>query len=103
MAGYVIFDVGPFDREAMKPYLDKAFATLKAHGGKVIVNSTNIDVREGSHGAGWRPTRLFIVEFPSVDAARSWYGSPEYREILPVRLKNAKDNMVIVEGVQGLA
>jgi hypothetical protein len=29
----VIFDVGPSDRDAMKPHLDKAFDTLKAHGG----------------------------------------------------------------------
>jgi uncharacterized protein (DUF1330 family) len=99
MAGYVIFGVGPSDRDAMKPYLDKGFDTLKAHGGKVIVRTSNIDVRESSHGAGWRPTRLFIVEFPSVDAARSWYDSPEYQAILPIRLKNGKDNMVIVEGV----
>jgi uncharacterized protein (DUF1330 family) len=99
MAGYVIFDVGPSDRDAMKPYLEKAFGTLKAHGGKVIVNTDNIDVRESSHGPGWRPTRLFMVEFPSKEAAQSWYESPEYQEILPIRLKASKDNMVIVEGV----
>jgi uncharacterized protein (DUF1330 family) len=39
-------------------------------------------------------------KFPSVDVARAWYESPEYQEILPIRLRNSKDNMVIVEGVQ---
>ena len=84
----------------MKPYLDRAFDTLRAHGGKVIVSTSNIDVRESSHGPGWKPTRLFIAEFPSMEAARSWYESPEYQEILPIRLNASKDNMVIVEGVQ---
>jgi uncharacterized protein (DUF1330 family) len=81
---------------AMKPYLEKAFDTLRAHG-RVIVSTSNIDVRESSHGLGWKPTRLFIAEFPSMEAAR--YESPEYQEILPIRLKASKDNMVIVEGV----
>ena len=90
MAAYVIFDVGPSDLEAMKPYLEKAFDTLRAHGGKVIVSTGNIDVRESSHGPGWKPTRLFIAEFPSMEAARSWYESPEYQEILPIRLKASR-------------
>ena len=101
MAAYVIFDVGPSDRDAMKPYLEKAFDTLRAHGGRVIVNTGNIDVRESSHGPGWKPTRLFIAEFSSMEVAQSWYESPEYQEILPIRLKASKDNMVIVEEVQG--
>jgi len=98
MAAYVIFDVGPSDRDAMKPYLEKAFDTLILYGGKVIARTSNIDVREGSHGLGWEPTRILIIEFPSMEAARSWYESPEYQEILPIRLKASKDNMVIVEG-----
>ena len=99
MAAYVIFDVGPSNRDAMKPYLEKAIDTLGAHGGRVIVNTGNNDVRENSHGPGWKPTRLFIAEFSSMEAAQSWYESPEYQEILPIRLKASKDNMVIVEGV----
>lgn len=99
MAAYVIFDVGPFDRDAMKPYLDKAFDTLTPHGGRVIVRTNNIDIREGSHGLGWKPERLLVIEFPSMAAAQSWYESPEYQAILPIRLEFGKDNMVIVEGV----
>jgi uncharacterized protein (DUF1330 family) len=98
MAGYVIFDVGPFDRDAMKLYLDKAWDTIKAHGGKVLARTTNIDVRESTHGTGWQPSRILIIEFPSMAAAQAWYDSPEYQEILPNRLANSKDNMVIVEG-----
>ena len=99
MAAYVIFDVGPSDRDAVKPYLERAFDTLIPHGGKVIARSSNIEVRESTHGPGWHPNRILIIEFPSMDAARSWYESPEYQEILPIRLKASKDNMVIVEGV----
>ena len=39
MTGYVIFDVGPSDRDAMGPYLDKAFDTITSHGGKLLART----------------------------------------------------------------
>jgi hypothetical protein len=42
MAAYVIFDVGPSDRDALKPYLERAFDTLVPRGGKVIARTSNI-------------------------------------------------------------
>ena len=99
MAGYVIFDIGPSDREAMKPYLDKAFDTIAEFNGKILVRGGALEVRESTHRDGWYPTRILIIEFPSMDAARGWYESPAYQAILPIRLKFGKDNMVIVEGV----
>jgi len=95
MAAYVIFDARPIDRDALKPYSERAFATLVPYDGKVIARTSNVDVREGD----WKPTRVLIIEFPNMEAARSWYESPEYQEILPIRLKATHDNMVIVEGV----
>jgi uncharacterized protein (DUF1330 family) len=79
--------------------LEKAFDTLIPYGGKVIARTSNVDVREAGHGPGWKPTRILIIEFPSIEAARSWYASPESQNILPIRLKASKDNMVIVEGL----
>jgi len=34
-----------------------------------------------------------------VEAAQTWYNSPEYQEILPIRLSAADDNFLIIEGV----
>jgi uncharacterized protein (DUF1330 family) len=99
MTGYVIFDVGPSDRDAMGPYLEKAFDTITSHGGKLIARTNNIEIREETHGAGWHPSRILIIEFASMDKAKAWYDSPEYQDILPIRLKFGKDNMVIVEGL----
>src|SRR5579862_942657 len=102
MAAYVIFDVPPGgDLEAMKPYREKAFDTLVPYGGKAIVRTDEIDVREVRADKGWAPTRLLVIEFPTLAAARDWYGSPEYQALLPIRL-NARgpDNMVIVNGIE---
>jgi uncharacterized protein (DUF1330 family) len=99
MIGYVLFDPGPrHNPEAMKAYSDKAFATLVPFGGKVIARTNNVEVLEATHGPGWRPNRILLIEFPSIEAARSWYNSPEYQEILPLRLSSAQENVVIFEG-----
>jgi uncharacterized protein (DUF1330 family) len=101
MTAYVIFDVPPGgDQEAMKTYREKAFETIVRYGGKPIVRTNDIDVREVRPDSPWKPTRLLIIEFPTLTAARAWYRSAEYQALLPVRL-NAKgpDNMVIVDGI----
>jgi uncharacterized protein (DUF1330 family) len=47
------------------------------------------------------PTRLLIIEFPTLAAARAWYESPEYQALLPLRISaRGPDNMVIVEGIE---
>ena len=102
MAAYVIFDVPTVGNlEAMKSYRETAFDTLVPYGGRPIVRTNDIDVREVRPDNSWTPTRLLIIEFPTLAAARAWYESPEYQAVLPLRL-NARgpDNMVIVEGVQ---
>ncbi|MCA8950201.1 MAG: DUF1330 domain-containing protein, partial [Planctomycetes bacterium] len=40
-----------------------------------------------------------IVEFPSMQAAKTWYDSDEYQAILPYRTANSTGNFVWLEGV----
>ena len=95
MAAYVFFDVISVHPERMSAYRDKAYASIKAFGGKLVARTNNIDCREGD----WHPTRIVMLEFPSMENARAWYDSPEYQEVLPIRLDANRDKMVIFEGV----
>ena len=47
----------------------------------------------------WHPRRVVVLEFPSVEQARRWYESEEYREPKAIRLAAAKTNAIIVEGL----
>ncbi|WP_254902502.1 MULTISPECIES: DUF1330 domain-containing protein [Mycobacterium simiae complex] len=40
-----------------------------------------------------------ILEFPTMDAARAWYHSEAYAEILPLRLNGADYSGILVEGI----
>ena len=97
MAAYVIFDVVSAEVDQMTGYLEKATASLEAFGGKVIVASNEVDVREGD----WHPKRIVIIAFATMAKAQGWYESPHYREALPIRLQanRGEDKMVIVPGL----
>jgi uncharacterized protein (DUF1330 family) len=96
LSAYVIVNVREFDQSAeMTEYSARLTETLAAHHGVIVVRGGGIDVREGTWPARW----LVIVEFPSADAARGWYESPEYQEILPMRKAHADLDLLIVEGV----
>ena len=95
MAAYVIFDAVPVDPDQMKGYGEKAIASLEAYCGKIISATNDIDAREGD----WHRERIVIIEFPTMAKAQGWYESPEYREVLPIRLKASRDKMVIVPGL----
>ncbi|MBI3326328.1 MAG: DUF1330 domain-containing protein, partial [Nitrospinae bacterium] len=43
--------------------------------------------------------RVVLLEFPSVEQAKRWYDSPEYRDPKALRFRTAKTNLILVEGV----
>jgi uncharacterized protein (DUF1330 family) len=56
-----------------------------------------VEVREGD----WSPSRLVVLEFPSVERARAWWDSPEYAPAKAVRQSCADTQLVIAEGMPG--
>jgi uncharacterized protein (DUF1330 family) len=75
-------------------YIERIQSTLDPFGGRFIVHGAEVEVREGP----W-PGTVVIIEFPDVEAARGWYESPAYREILPLRTDHIEGEAIIVEGV----
>ena len=96
MTAYAMVEITVNNNDGMGPYREKVADTVTAHGGKYLVLGGATEVMEGN--IGQHPTKV-LLEFPSMDAARDWYNSPEYQEILPARLESATANFVLVEGV----
>ena len=95
MAGYVIVNLEITDADRFDEYAEKIVDVVAAHGGKYIVRSDSVEVIAGD----WTPDRVVVIEFESVERARGWISSPEYRELIDLRLGGANTSMVIVEGV----
>ena len=95
MAAYFISDQQEVtDPETLKQYGAGVMDTLKQYGGKVIVRDGDPEGVEGD----WDPKRVIIVEFADKEALKAWYGSPEYSEVLRLRLASARGNAMMVDG-----
>jgi len=95
MAAYAVFiRESTNDPAEMERYSQLAGATLDGHPAKVLAAYGRQSVLEGPEVEG-----VVIVEFPSIDAAKTWYNSPAYRDAREHRFKGATYRAVIVEGL----
>lgn len=95
MAAYALAHVRtPQINADVLEYIERIQATLDPFGGRFIVHGATVHVVEGS----W-PGTVVIIEFPDAHAARAWFDSPAYREILPLRTTNIEGDTIIVDGV----
>ncbi|MET8848801.1 DUF1330 domain-containing protein [Amycolatopsis sp. NPDC004625] len=79
--------------EEVFEYMERIQVTLDPYGGKFLVHGAQVEVREGE----W-PGALVVIEFPSLAAAREWYDSPAYREILRMRADHIPGDLILVDG-----
>jgi len=94
MKAYVVVQETVKDEAMFAEYRSQVVATLTPFGGEFIVRGGKLTVVEGE----WSHPRLVIIVFPSRADAEGWYNSPAYQKILPLRLKSALGNLVIVDG-----
>jgi uncharacterized protein (DUF1330 family) len=94
MSVYVIVQGKVENPGLLDQYVAKAGRTITSHQGRVVAFDEEPEVIEGR----MEHPRTVIVEFPSMTAFHAWYDSPEYQEILPLRLKSAPGTLVVVNG-----
>ncbi|MFT5220747.1 MAG: hypothetical protein ACI9LO_001486 [Planctomycetota bacterium] len=95
MAAFVIVDTKIENPEAYEEYKKLAQPIAEKFGGKYRVRGGEMEARETDL---WTPTRMVIIEFPSMDAARGFVDSEEYAPVKPLRRDNAKCTLLIIDG-----
>ena len=95
MSAYIIVDVKITDPEVYKGYSKLVPATVEAYGGKFVVRGGAAENLEGD----WEPNRIVVLEFESVEQAKAWHNSGEYREPKSIRHSASHGKMIVVEGV----
>lgn len=76
-------------------YIEQIEATFEPFGGEWVVHGSQPEIAEGD----WRGD-LVVIGFPSIVAARDWYASPAYQEILELRSRHSDSVALLVEGVR---
>jgi len=69
---------------------------IAKHGGRYRVRGGAATRLEGEREL---PAAFVMLEFPSPEAARAWYGDPEYGPMIRLRRAHARGDLVLVEGV----
>ena len=95
MPAYFIVDNEVTDPAGFEEYRKQVPGTLEKYGGKILVRGGQMQMLEGD----WKPKRIVVTEFPSIEQARRWYDSEEYRALKALRLRAARGSVVLVEGV----
>lgn len=95
MHAYVIVEISIHDPELYEEYKKLTPASIAAFGGRFIVRGGATVSMEGD----WKPQRVVITEFPSVQKAQEWWQSEGYEKAKKIRHGSADTKMIIVEGV----
>ena len=96
LAAFLIVEInGVCDEATYARYREEVSANLAAAGGQYLVRGGEVEVLEGN----WRPGRVIVVRFDSMQAARDWWNSPAYAELKSMRQRSTNTKMVIVEGL----
>ena len=93
---YVVVDMKITDPERYKAYMAAAPAAVAAFGGEYLVRGGRHETLEGD----WRPARIAMLRFPSLEQAKAFYDSENYRAARTLRAGTTEYfNMIVVEGV----
>jgi uncharacterized protein (DUF1330 family) len=95
MPAYVIVEIDILDPVGYEEYKKLAGATVEKYGGKYVVRGGRTEVLEGD----WKPKRIVVLQFDSLQHAKDWLNSEEYREPRKMRHRTARTNMILVEGL----
>ena len=95
MPAYVIVEIDIVDPAGYEEYKRLAGATVEKYGGKYIVRGGPVETLEGD----WKPKRIVVLRFDSMQRAKDWLNCEEYREPRKMRHRTAKTKMIIVEGI----
>lgn len=84
MPGYVGTFLDIYDQERFRDYLKAVDPSLAKHHGRIVLRGPIAGVLEGRLDTR-EDTRLVMIEFDSLEIARTWYESDEYQELIKLR------------------
>jgi uncharacterized protein (DUF1330 family) len=94
-AVYLVVDVTVTDPPLFQQYVEGHQASLARYGGRFLSAAGRTEVIEGD----WDPAILVIHEWPSREAFHAWYRSEDYRPWREIRLRSARVNAILVDGL----
>ena len=95
MPAYFLVDTREIkDAAKLEEYKARVSPVVERFGGRYLVIGGPFEVVEGT----WQPVYPVLIEFPSMEQARRWYDSEDYRELKRLRLAATVSSGVFIAG-----
>ena len=95
MTAYAIGQLRNVDvNQGILDYLHGIDATLKPYDGHFIIHGGRKEQLEGVSGDD-----LIVIAFPTMEVARTWYSSPAYQALIPLRRQGSAGEVFLMDGV----
>ena len=94
MDAYLIANITVTDPERYQHYRAGVGPVVTRHGGRFLVRAGSLHQVEGD----WTLDRLVVIAFPSMEALRGFYDSPDYAPLLALRMETTRSQVVFAEG-----
>lgn len=94
MKGYLVANITVTDPERYRLYREQVPEIIARYGGRFLVRAGTVHPLEGELGFD----RFVVAEFPSMEAVRRFYDSPEYAPLLKLRSEASRSRVAFVEG-----
>jgi uncharacterized protein (DUF1330 family) len=95
MPAYIIAQVETTDPVKMEEYRKRVPIAVAAYQGKYLTRGGEVAPLEG----GWTPSRMVLIEFPTLELAKRFWASPEYKHASDARTGAGTLRVVAVEGI----
>ena len=95
MAAYLVVDIDVTNPAQFEEYKKLAPAAIAKYGGRYLIRGGAYETLEGN----WKPQRITVVEFDSMEKGKAFYNSPKYQAAVKARAGAANMRMLLVQGV----
>ena len=95
MTVYMFAEMDVHDPEGYSEYPPKVLPLIEKHGGRITHRMGDFVAWEGD----WTPSRMVIIEFPDMAAAKAFWDDPEYSPIKEIRLRTTKSRIFVGQGL----
>ena len=95
MTAYLMVQMTVSDPAQYQAYVKAVVPLIERHGGKFVIRGGTVEALEGRHDG----RRMVVFEFPSMEALKGFWNSPEYVPVKKLRENAAVLDVWAVEGV----
>ncbi len=95
MKYYSITETEIIDRSWIADYVKNVTRMVERRGARFLARTSRIEKLEGQRPV---PQMLGIIEWPSVDIAKEFYASDEYRPYRQSRIGGSRNELLLVAG-----